>query len=162
MIRPFIEETVRYGRNGIADDYSRAGEFIYDHPFQWGSKRTGPDLHREGGKRNHLWHYKHMIDPRQVEINSIMPPYPHLETSTMDLSTTAGRIAVMKTLGVPYTKDDLLQADENYEKQAKQIVAELQEQDATVQLAWDAELTAVIAYLQSLGQSDIVVETTME
>lgn len=162
MIRPFLEETVRYGRNGIADDYSRAGEFIYDHPFQWGSKRTGPDLHREGGKRNHLWHYKHMIDPRQVEINSIMPPYAHLETSTMDLSTTAGRIAVMKTLGVPYTKDDLLQADENYEKQAKQIVAELQEQDATVQLAWDAELTAVIAYLQSLGQSDIVVETTME
>ncbi len=159
MIRPFTDETIRYGRAGVKNDYSYAEEFIYDHPFQWGSKRTGPDLHHEGGKRNHLWHYKHMINPRQVETESIMPNYAHLETNKMDLKRTASRVAVMKRLGVPYTKQDLLNADANYETQAKQIVAELKEQDASVDLAWDSELTAVIAYLQSLGTNPIPEES---
>ena len=100
-----------------------------------------------------------MINPRQVEIESLMPNYPHLETNKMDLSRTATRLAVMKRLGVPYTKEDLLSADSNYEAQAKQIVAELKEQDATVDLAWDSELTAVIAYLQCLGTNPIPEES---
>jgi len=100
-----------------------------------------------------------MINPRQVETESIMPNYAHLETNKMDLKRTASRVAVMKRLGVPYTKQDLLNADANYEAQAKQIVAELKEQDASVDLAWDSELTAVIAYLQSLGTNPIPEES---
>jgi cytochrome c oxidase cbb3-type subunit I/II len=158
MIRPFRDETVRYGRPGIDDDYSRAGEFIYDHPFQWGSKRTGPDLHREGGKRSHLWHYKHMKDPRQVVKGSIMPNYAWLERNRVDMSHTANRVAVMKRLGVPYTKKQLLDARDDYTRQAQKLVADLNQEDETIDLAWDSELAALIAYLQVLGDTEIMTE----
>ena len=155
MIRPFRDETVRYGRQGVAADYSRAEEFIYDFPHQWGSKRTGPDLHREGGLRPHLWHYEHMIDPRKVVAGSIMPSYAWMETATVDMSRNADRVALMKSLGVPYSSDDLLNADANYMAQANEIVGELNAQDSTVNLAPESELTALIAYLQSLGQTPV-------
>jgi len=155
MIRPFRDETVRYGRPGVEDDYSRAEEFIYDHPFQWGSKRTGPDLHREGGKRSHLWHFQHMVDPRAVVKGSIMPAYKWMETDKMDLSRTAGRVAVMAKLGVPYTKEDVLNSEAAYEDEAKALVAELGEQDPTAQLDWDSEMVAMISYLQSLGDTPL-------
>jgi cytochrome c oxidase cbb3-type subunit I/II len=160
MIRPFRDETVRYGRPGVEADYSRAGEFIYDHPFQWGSKRTGPDLHREGGRRTHLWHYKHMLDPRSVTEGSIMPAYAWMEHSKSDLSLVAGRVAVMSRLGVPYKKADLLNASEAYQDQAEDLVSELNDQDESIDLAWDSELAALIAYLQILGQTETISAST--
>jgi cytochrome c oxidase cbb3-type subunit I/II len=150
MIRPFRSETERYG------EYSKAGEFVYDHPFQWGSKRTGPDLAREGaGKLRKLngWHYQHMYDPRSTSPGSIMPAYPWLHENKLDVSHTAKKISVMRSLGVPY--------EEGYEDQA---VADLQEQAENVAIQTgidlqnpdiaeksDREIIAVIAYLQRLG-----------
>ena len=96
MIRPFRSETERYG------EYSKAGEFVYDHPFQWGSKRTGPDLHRVGAKYPDSWHYNHMEDPTSMSPGSIMPPYSWLLEDDLDLSTTPAKISAMQTLGVPY------------------------------------------------------------
>ena len=78
MVRPFIDETVRYGQNSEPAEYSKPGEFVYDHPFQWGSKRTGPDLAREGGRRDELWHLRHFENPRATSPGSVMPAYPHL------------------------------------------------------------------------------------
>ncbi len=96
LIRPFRSETERYG------EYSKAGEYVYDHPFLWGSKRTGPDLHREGKKYPNMWHYLHMQDPRSMSPGSIMPAFPWLLTNDLDTSTTATKINVMRSLGVPY------------------------------------------------------------
>src|ERR1043165_6050903 len=96
MIRALQAETLRYGH------YSMAGEFIYDHPFQWGSKRTGPDLHRVGGKYGNLWHFQHLFDPRSTSPGSNMPPYAFLVDKKLDLGDTAVKLAAMKTLGVPY------------------------------------------------------------
>src|SRR5437867_8643285 len=96
MIRPLHAETLRYGH------YSTAGEFVYDHPFQWGSKRTGPDLHRVGGKYNNLWHLRHLDDPRLTSPGSIMPSYRFLLDRKLDLSLTPTKIKVMRQLGVPY------------------------------------------------------------
>ena len=93
MVRPFRAETMRYG------EYSRAGEFVYDHPFQWGSKRTGPDLHRVGGKYPDAWHYRHMEDPQQTSVGSIMPPYKWLLTDELDGRLTTRKLKAMKTLG---------------------------------------------------------------
>jgi cytochrome c oxidase cbb3-type subunit I/II len=149
MIRPFRDEVARYG------EYSKAGEFVYDHPFQWGSKRTGPDLHREGGKRPDSWHYIHMLNPKDIEPKSIMPPYPWLYESDLTLEYTAGKISAMRTLGVPYP--------ERYEEIA---VQELQAQAGIIakSLAKDGyeadsnkEIIALIAYLQRLG-TDISAE----
>ena len=165
MIRPFVDETVRYGRPESQRpdneaDYSRWGESIYDHPFQWGSKRTGPDLHREGGKRDNFWHYKHMIDPRKIETESIMPAYAHMETNTIDAELAKPRMKVMKKLGVPYTDEEIDNAYADYKAQAEGIVTDLKANN--VELAWDSELTAIIAYLQCLGASEIVVKETIE
>ncbi len=96
MVRPFRSETERYG------EYSKAGEFVYDHPFLWGSKRTGPDLHRVGGKYANMWHYLHMQDPRQMSPGSLMPSYPWLLEQKLDTDLTSNKINVMRTLGVPY------------------------------------------------------------
>ncbi len=143
MIRPFRAETERYG------EYSKAGEFVYDHPFQWGSKRTGPDLAREGGKYPDSWHYNHMDDPRTMSPGSIMPPYPHMLDRDLDISTTEKNINVMRTLGVPYPAGYEKIANNDLEKQSKKIQANLKKDG--IQVSDKKEIIAMIAYLQRMG-----------
>lgn len=144
MIRPMVAEYLRYG------EASRAEEFIYDHPFQWGSKRTGPDLHRIGGKYPSLWHYTHMLDPRSTSPGSNMPNYPWLAENTIDVKLAPKKLALMQKLGVPYTNADIDSAEDNQRKQATTIVADLAKSNITVK--WDSEIVALIAYLQRLGR----------
>ncbi|MGZ3999321.1 MAG: cytochrome-c oxidase, cbb3-type subunit I, partial [Mucilaginibacter sp.] len=118
-IRPFRSETERYG------EYSKAGEFVYDHPFLWGSKRTGPDLQREGGKYGNSWHYSHLMDPRLMSPGSIMPQYDWLITQKLDTSTTGAKIRAMQKLGVPYPKGFDKIANQDLDKQAKGIADNL-------------------------------------
>jgi cytochrome c oxidase cbb3-type subunit I/II len=147
MVRPFRSETARYG------EYSKAGEFVYDHPFQWGSKRTGPDLHRLGGKYNHSWHYNHMLDPTSMSPGSIMPEYPWLFERKVDLDITGKKIKAMITLGVPYPAgyENLATADAM--KQGQEIVDQLRKEKVqeVYPLAADDEIVALIAYLQRIG-----------
>ena len=151
MIRPFRDETERYG------DYSKAGEFVYDHPFLWGSKRTGPDLHREGGRMPDAWHYHHMLDPTSMSPGSIMPRYPWLISDDLDTGLLEGKIEAMRTLGVPYPAD--LDARAALEHQAAQISGSLAE--AGIACAPEKEIIALIAYLQRLG-TDIHAESTAQ
>jgi cytochrome c oxidase cbb3-type subunit II len=125
MIRPFRAETLRYGH------YSVAGESVYDHPFQWGSKRTGPDLARVGGKYSDEWHRIHLTNPRDVVPESNMPAYPWLATSTVNEATIAGNMRALRTVGVPYTDAQIAKAAE--------------------EVKGKTELDATIAYLQVLG-----------
>lgn len=125
MIRPFRAETLRYGH------YSVAGEFVYDHPFQWGSKRTGPDLHRVGGKYSNEWQRIHLINPRDLVPESIMPAYPWLETNKVDAASLAPNMRALRAVGVPYTDAQIAAAAD----EVKDV----------------SELDAVIAYLQVLG-----------
>jgi len=143
MIRPFRSETERYG------EYSKAGEFVYDHPFQWGSKRTGPDLHRIGGKYPDAWHYSHMLEPTSMSPGSLMPPYPWLIEDRLNTSDTEGKIRTMQTLGVPYPEGYEKYALEDLQKQAGEITARLKE--SGIETAPDKEIVALIAYLQRLG-----------
>jgi cytochrome c oxidase cbb3-type subunit I/II len=143
MIRPFRSETERYG------EYSKAGEFIYDRPFQWGSKRTGPDLHRVGGKYPHSWHYNHMIEPTSMSPGSIMPPYPWLAEKDLDISSTPAKIRVLQRLGTPYPVGYDKIANEDLMIQAEEIAADLKEQG--VEIEPQKQLVALIAYLQRLG-----------
>ncbi|WP_420581096.1 cytochrome-c oxidase, cbb3-type subunit I [Reichenbachiella sp.] len=152
MIRPFRSETERYG------EYSKAGEFVYDHPFLWGSKRTGPDLAREGVgklKKSDSWHFYHMLDPAQVSEGSIMPPYPWLFEQMIDKELTAGKISALRTVGVPYPDGYEETANSELEAQAKTITDNLAAED--VEISGDAEIIALIAYLQRLGK-DITVK----
>jgi cytochrome c oxidase cbb3-type subunit I/II len=149
-IRPFRSETERYG------DYSKAGEFVYDHPFLWGSKRTGPDLHREGGKYGNAWHYNHMMDPRLMSPGSIMPNYDWLITQKLDTTATADKITAMRKLGVPYPDGFEKTANAYLNKQAAAIADDLGKNNIKVKS--DKEIVAVIAYLQRLG-TDIKVKT---
>lgn len=144
MVRPFRDEIARYG------DYSRAGEFIYDRPFQWGSKRTGPDLHRVGGKYSDSWHYMHMDDPQSTSSGSIMPPYPWLLENKASYALLPSKIRTLKKLGVPYANGYDETAIDEYFKQANKIVEDLKEQNIKNATA-DKEIIAVIAYLQRLG-----------
>ncbi|MEH0158508.1 cytochrome-c oxidase, cbb3-type subunit I [Limibacter armeniacum] len=144
MVRPFRSETERYG------EYSKSGEFIYDRPFQWGSKRTGPDLHRIGvNNPNAAWHYRHMMDPTLVSPGSIMPPYPWLLENDLDKTTTASKIEAMQKLGVPYAEGYAAKANDDLEEQAASIVAELKGDD--IEASKDKEIIALIAYLKRLG-----------
>lgn len=143
MIRPFRSETERYG------EYSKAGEFVYDHPHLWGSKRTGPDLQREGGKYGNVWHYNHMIDPQTMSPGSIMPPYEWLATQPLDTTNTRAKINAMRTLGVPYEPGYENRANQDLDIQAKAIAADLQQNNIKVKS--DKEIIALIAYLQRLG-----------
>jgi len=143
MIRPFRSETERYG------EYSKAGEFVYDHPHLWGSKRTGPDLQREGGKYGNVWHYNHMLDPQTMSPGSIMPPYEWLITQTLDTTTTRSKINAMRTLGVPYPEGYEDKANHDLDTQAKEIAGDLQKNNIKVKS--DKEIIALIAYLQRLG-----------
>jgi cytochrome c oxidase cbb3-type subunit I/II len=144
MVRPLIDEYLRYG------EASRAEEFIYDHPFQWGSKRTGPDLHRIGGRYPNLWHYTHLMDPRSTSPGSNMPSYQWLAEWTFDPKLAGKRLSVMRSLGVPYTDADIAAAEANEQKQANTIVADLAKNG--VKVAWNSDIVALIAYLQRLGR----------
>ncbi len=143
-IRPFHWETQRYGAP------SRAEEFQYDHPFQWGSKRTGPDLARQGGKYPNLWHYTHMMDPRATSPGSNMPTFTWLTEWKVDLKHTSRKLALMQKLGVPYTNRDIDAAEESALAQGKAISGDLAKQG--VKIDPDREMVAMIAYLQRLGR----------
>lgn len=143
MIRPLRAETERYG------EYSKSGEFVYDHPHLWGSKRTGPDLHRIGGKYPHLWHLRHMEDPRAIVPESIMPAYPWMLTDTVDLSVLPAKLKAMASLGVPYDEGTISNAVALAEEQAADIAKDLAQ--AGAEGMEDKEITALIAYLQRLG-----------
>ncbi len=125
MIRPLVAETLRYGH------YSVAGEFVYDHPFQWGSKRTGPDLHRVGGKYSDEWHRLHLVSPRDLVPESIMPGYPWLEKTPADAESIQRHMRALRAVGVPYTDTEIA--------------------TAPAQLKDKTELDAMVAYLQGLG-----------
>lgn len=153
MIRPFRSETERYG------EYSKAGEFVYDHPFQWGSKRTGPDLAREGGRYPNSWHFNHMVDPTTMSPGSIMPAYAFLAEIALDISTTADKIEVMQTFGVPYPSGYADKANADVMSQANAIAADLEKNG--VKTAPNTEMIALIAYLQRLGK-DIHVAATAQ
>ncbi len=150
MIRPFRSETARYG------EYSKAGEFVYDHPFQWGSKRTGPDLQRIGGKYPDSWHYNHMMDPSSMSPGSIMPSYPWLLDNDLDTASTPAKIRAMITLGVPYEKGFDKEANKHLVAQSEQITASLKKDG--IETLSNKEIVAVIAYLQRMG-TDIKSET---
>jgi cytochrome c oxidase cbb3-type subunit I/II len=153
LIRPFRSEVARYG------EYAKAGEFIYDHPFQWGSKRTGPDLQREGGRYPDAWHYNHMFEPGSMSPGSIMPPYPWLLEQTLDMTSTPAKIRAMQKLGVPYPDGYDKTANQDLMKQAEKIIQNLKESglkdrvdnDKVITLTADKEIIALIAYLQRLG-----------
>ncbi|HAB18372.1 MAG TPA: cytochrome-c oxidase, cbb3-type subunit I [Verrucomicrobiota bacterium] len=145
MIRPFRSETERYG------EYSKAGEFVFDHPFLWGSKRTGPDLQREGGKYPDAWHYNHMEDPRSTSPGSIMPPYPWLLTQRLDTNSLPARIRALRKVGVPYPDGfESGPAQKSLQTQAASIVANLKFGSISNSPP-DAEIIGMIAYLQRLG-----------
>jgi len=167
LVRPLRFETARYG------EYSKSGEFVYDHPFQWGSKRTGPDLAREGGntkiRKSNFWHYQHLMAPKDVSPGSIMPAYTWLREDNLDLSLTAKKIRAMQTLGVPYAKGYDQKAVADLKKQAHEIALDIMNttpkqalvgvnQASLVQDIEQKEITALIAYLQRLGL-DITVKT---
>jgi cytochrome c oxidase cbb3-type subunit I/II len=149
LVRPFRSETERYG------EYSKAGEFVYDHPFLWGSKRTGPDLHRIGGKYSNMWHYLHMQDPRQMSPGSLMPKYPWLIEQQLDTEIISTKINAMRSLGVPYEEGYEDVALDDLQLQAQEIADDLLESGIIVEP--DREIVALIAYLQRLG-TDIKVK----
>lgn len=170
MIRPFRSEVERYG------EYSKSGEFVYDHPFLWGSKRTGPDLHRVGGKYSDSWHFNHMYDPQSTSSGSIMPSYRWLITSELDKSKTERKMRALRKVGVPYTDEEIENAQASMEEQGKKVVQNLygdpdfvsayeadkqyaQEQGLDFIEMKDREIVALIAYLQRLG-TDIKMENT--
>ncbi len=164
MIRPLRHEVVRYDQ--VDMEYSKAGEYVYDHPFLWGSKRTGPDLHRVGKKYNNGWHFEHMRVPDKISDKSIMPPYPWLYTQDIDMASVPGKISAMRTLGVPYQDRYEEIAVEDLKNQALQITSSLKEElvgfdDAAVQKYQDKEIIALIAYLQRLG-TDIKIKDETE
>ncbi|MNK08468.1 hypothetical protein D3C87_264060 [compost metagenome] len=174
MIRPFRSEVERYG------EYSKSGEYVYDHPFLWGSKRTGPDLMRIGGKYSNNWHFNHMWDPQSTSEGSIMPAYKWLfDNEKMDYSDTQKKMEVMAQLGVPYTKKDIANAPKSISKQAAKIQESLYtdpdfvksyEQSKKAAAARgevfveirDREITALIAYLQRMGTDIKIKNTTTE
>ena len=127
MIRPFRAETLSYGH------YSVAGEFVYDHPFQWGSKRTGPDLHRVGGRYSDEWHKIHLNNPRDVVPESNMPAYPWLEKNMVNPADMAPRMRALRTVGVPYTDAEIAKAGDEVKGKTEQ--------------------DALVAYLQSMGRA---------
>jgi cbb3-type cytochrome c oxidase subunit II len=144
MIRPFRDELERYG------DYSKPGESVYDRPFLWGSKRTGPDLARVGGKYPDLWHVRHMEDPRSTSPNSIMPPYDWLLSKTLKLNDLPAKMRGLKSLGTPYSTADIDGSVEDANAQAENLARNIAANGGPEDLA-DKEIVAVVAYLQRLG-----------
>lgn len=144
MIRPFRYEVMRYG------EYSKAGEFVYDHPFQWGSKRTGPDLARIGGKYPDSWHFNHMLEPTSMSPGSVMPKYPWLFRRDIDLSSTNSKIYAMRKLGVPYENGYEAKANQDLKEQADKIAEGLKADK--IKISSNKEIIALIAYLQRMGK----------
>ena len=146
MIRPFRSEQIRYGAP------SRIEESMWDHPFQWGSKRTGPDLARVGTKYNEAWHWDHMQNPRDVFPNSIMPAYPWLYESRTQAGIAADKMRVLRKLGTPYTDEQVDNALADYQEQAGRVVANLAVQ-GKANADPDSEIVALVAYLMRLGRN---------
>jgi cytochrome c oxidase cbb3-type subunit I/II len=145
MIRPFTWETARYG------DISTEDDSAFDHPFQWGSKRTGPDLARIGGRYSNLWHYKHLMDPRTISPGSNMPLFSHLADKRLDLNDTPDKLRAMRSVGVPYKPEQIATASKDATAMGEQIAASLRAEGG-VRLAANSEMVALIAYLQRLGR----------
>jgi cytochrome c oxidase cbb3-type subunit I/II len=145
QVRPFRSETERYG------EYSKSGEYIYDRPFLWGSKRTGPDLWREGGKYPDSWHYNHMIEPTSMSPGSIMPAYPHMAAYKLDLDDLPAKINALRKLGTPYPKDFEKIAIRDARAQADRVAKKLADEGIKEPELADKEIVAIIAYLQRLG-----------
>jgi len=145
QIRPMAAEVLRYGNPSTIE------ESMYDRPFQWGSKRTGPDLARVGKKYPDLWHYNHMLDPRSVTPQSIMPNYPWLFSKDTDFAILRRKLSVMKNLGVPYDSETVANADIVAQKEAKVIAEELEKNGVPAGLE-KKQIVALIAYIQALGQ----------
>lgn len=143
-VRPFRSETLRYG------DWSRAGEYVYDRPFQLGSRRIGPDLHRVGGKYNDAWHYEHMNDPRATSPGSIMPAYPWLLEWSYDKADVSASVSTLASLGHPYEEAVLADIPGAIDAQAAEVVGRLKE--SGIEVSADKEIVALIAYLQRLGK----------
>jgi cytochrome c oxidase cbb3-type subunit I/II len=143
-VRPMAHEILRYGKA------SEAAEFVYDHPFQWGSKRTGPDLARIGAKYSNLWHYRHFAKPQEVTAGSIMPRYTWLYSNKLKIVDLQKKMRVMKNLGVPYSEEDMASAFTQLENQAKEITESLAEGGVSLEMQ-DKEVIALIAYMQRLG-----------
>lgn len=144
MVRPFRQEEIRYG------PYSRAGETVYETPHLWGSKRTGPDLARVGGKYPHLWHVRHMENPRSTSPASIMPPYPHMLTKETDYESLPAKMRGLRRLGLPYSDEQIAGAIDDARQQAEAIATEVAEQGGPERLR-DKEIIALTAFLQRLG-----------
>lgn len=144
MVRPFRDETLRYGA------WSRSEEYTWDRPFLLGSRRIGPDLHRVGGKYPDAWHYEHMRDPRSTSPNSVMPPYPWLHEWKIDAADVRASLGALHTLGTPYTEAELADPTASLQAQAEPIVASLA--TAKITAEWDDEIIALTAYLQRLGK----------
>lgn len=151
MVRPFRYEVMRFG------DYSKAGEFVYDHPFQWGSKRTGPDLARVGGKYPDSWHFNHFLEPASISPGSRMPRYPWLFESELDISTTNSKIHAMRKMGVPYPNGYESIANDDLKKQAEEIKKNLRADK--IDIPAEREIIALIAYMQRLGK-DIKIKSS--
>lgn len=154
MIRPFRYEVTRYG------EYSKAGEFVYDHPFQWGSKRTGPDLARIGGKYPNSWHFNHMLQPASISPGSIMPTYPSLFDNDIDVASTNSKIHAMRKIGVPYPDGYEAQANKDLQIQADEITANLKTDKLVI--SSNKEIIALIAYLQRVGKDIKASETAQK
>jgi cytochrome c oxidase cbb3-type subunit I/II len=146
QIRTLVGDVLRYG------DYSKMGESIYDHPFQWGSKRTGPDLARVGGKYPNSWHYFHMRDPRQISPGSTMPDYVWLYTDKTDTAALPSKLRVQRQIGVPYAPMTDEEIQQSCDTQAGAIAADLK--TAGAEVAPDREIVALISYLQKLGKAE--------
>lgn len=146
QVRPFKTETDRYG------PYSQAGESVYDRPFLWGSRRTGPDLHRVGGKYPDSWHWIHLYNPRDIEPRSNMPDFAFLTTTKLDTSLTSRKLETLRTLGHPYSDAEISGAVADAEKQAAGIAERLRKDGIALdETAVHSEAVAMIAYLQRLG-----------
>jgi cytochrome c oxidase cbb3-type subunit I/II len=165
MIRPFVDEKLRYG------DPSRIEESMWDHPFQWGSKRTGPDLARVGGRYYDSWHFKHMIDPRSMSEGSNMPAFPWLADNKLEPERIVGKIKAMKALGVPYTDEDIATSPQRLCDQAAVFAARIRRElagDPSLSEAYRqqieartdmTEVVALVAYLQRLGRNQRAVQS---
>jgi cytochrome c oxidase cbb3-type subunit I/II len=158
MVRPFVDETVRYKGIHPNGEYSKPGEFVYDHPFQWGSRRIGPDLAREGGFRDSLWHWQHFKDPQAFAKGSLMPAYTHLFTDTTDYGEIQDRVDAMAMLNVPYGKAALADAPTLARAQAQRIADDLAARGGPPGTR-DLEVIALIAYMQRLGTDILPPET---
>jgi cbb3-type cytochrome c oxidase subunit II len=152
MVRPMRSDTLRYRPDPTRQgEWSRSYEYVYEHPFQMGSRRIGPDLHREGGRYNDAWHYEHLRDPRTSSPGSVMPAYPWLLEDQIDVEDVQASLTALQTLGVPYSDEDIAQAPARMQAQGEHIAERLAQSNLAA--SWNDEVVALIAYLQSLGRN---------